>query len=91
MRGKLAKFGDDIITIAGVMTLIQISVNNFGIALKLCKLSYFIAMIICTNFVSFYRVDRELQKYRHLQMSFTYDAIDVSLRRSINDMVLKIL
>ena len=39
-------------------------------------------------FMSFYKVDRDLQKYRHLQMSFTYDVIDVSLRRTINDKVL---
>ena len=44
-----------------------------------------------SNFTSFHKVDRDLQKYRHLQMSFTYDVIDVSLRRTINDMVSKIL
>ena len=38
--------------------------------------------------MSFHKVDRDLQKYRHLQMSFTYDVIDVSLRRTINDKVL---
>ena len=42
-------------------------------------------------FASFYRVDRDLQKYRHLEMSLTYEVIDVSLRRTINDMVSKIL
>ena len=29
-------------------------------------------------FTSFHIVDRDLQKYRHLQMSFTYDVIDIS-------------
>ena len=29
-------------------------------------------------FASFHRADRDLQKDRHLQMPFTYDAIDVS-------------
>ena len=32
-------------------------------------------------------VDLDLQKYSHLQMSFTYDAIDVILRRTTNDSV----
>ena len=59
--------------------------KNVGIALKLC------VAIICTNFASFHKVDRDLQKYRHLQMSLTYDVINVSLRRTINDMVWKIL
>ena len=31
-----------------------------------------------------------LQKYRHLQMSLTYDVIDASLRRTIKDMVSKL-
>ena len=44
-----------------------------------------------SNFTSFHKVDRDLQKYRHLQMALTYDVIDVSLRRTINDMVSKIL
>ena len=39
------------------------------------------------TFASFHRVDRDLQKYRHLHTSFTYDVIDVSLRRTINYMV----
>ena len=43
------------------------------------------------HFASFLKVDRDLQKYRHLQMSFTYDLINVSLRRTINELVLKIL
>ena len=42
-------------------------------------------------FASFYKVDRDLQKYRHLRMLFTYDVIDVSLRRFIYDMVVKTL
>ena len=37
------------------------------------------------------KVDRDLQKYRHLQMSFTYDVIDVFPRRTIYGMVSKIL
>ena len=39
--------------------------------------------------MSFYKVDCNLQKYRHLQISFTYDIIDVFLPRTINDMVSK--
>ena len=31
-------------------------------------------------FASFYRVARDLQKYRHLHISFTYDGINVSLQ-----------
>ena len=101
-RSKYAKFRDDIINIDGVMTSLiirhdvkiwwrHISVKNVGIALKLCRLFDLVVAIICTNFASFHKVDRDLQKYRHLQMSLTYDVIDVSLRRTINDMVSKIL
>ena len=42
-------------------------------------------------FASFYKVDRDLQKYRHLKMSFAYDVINVFLLPTINDMVMKIL
>ena len=31
-----------------------------------------------SNFTSFHKVDRDLQKYRHLQMALTYDVIGVS-------------
>ena len=41
--------------------------------------------------MSFHKVDGDLQKYRHLQMSFTYDVTDVSPRRTIYDLVSKIL
>ena len=47
-------------------------------------------MVPVPIFVTFNKVDRDLQKYRHLQMPFTYDVIDVSLRRTMSDMVLKI-
>ena len=33
----------------------------------------------------------DLQKHSHLQMAFTYDVINVFLRRTINEMVSKIL
>ena len=41
-------------------------------------------------FASFHKVDLDLQKYRPLQMLLTYDLIDISLQRTINDMVSKI-
>ena len=41
-------------------------------------------------FGSFHKGDRDLQKYRNLHMSFTYDVIDVPLWRTIDNMVLKI-
>ena len=98
-RSKLAKFQDDIISIDGVMTSQNvrhdvkiwwrhISVKNVGIALKLCRLFERSCVPI---FVSFHKVDCDLQKSSHLQRSFTYGVIDVSLRRTINVMVLKIL
>ena len=100
-KSKLTEFRDDIIFINEVMTsqIIQhdvkiwwrrISVKNvivIGIALKPCRL-FDPAVAI---FAVFHKVDRDLQKYRHLQMSFTHGVIGVSLRRNITDMVLKIL
>ena len=62
----------------------HISVKNVRIALKLCKL-FNLAVAI---FVSVHKVDRDLQKYCHLQMAFIYDVIDISLGRTIKDMVL---
>ena len=101
-RRKFAKFRDDIINIDGVMTsqIIRrdvkilwrhICVKNVGIALKLCRLFDPVIAIICTNFASFHKVDRDLQKYRHLQISITYDVLDVFLRRTIKDIVVKTL
>ena len=62
-RSKLAKFRDDI-SIEEVMTSHifwydikiwwrHISVKNFGIALKLCRLFDLVVAIICTNFCEF--------------------------------------
>ena len=101
-KSKLAKFQDDIISTDGVMTSQNvrhdvkiwwrhISVKNVGIALKLCRLFDPVVAIICTNFTSFYIVDCDLQKYHHLQMPFTYDVIDITPQRTVNNMVLNIL
>ena len=71
----------------------HISVKNVGIALNVCRLFNFVIEIICIDSINVicHKIDHDLQKYRHLQMSFTYDVTDVSLRRNINELVLKIL
>ena len=65
------------------------SVKNADIALKLHRL-FDLQQSSVPIFASFHKVVRNLQKYRHLQMFFTYDVIDVTLRLTINDMVSKI-
>ena len=100
-RSKLTRFQDAIISKDGVMPsqIIRhdvriwwrhIYVKNVDIALKLRRLFNLVIAIICTNFVIFHKKDRDLQKYCDLQVSFTYDVTDVSLRRTINNMVLQI-
>ena len=79
-KSKLAKFGSNIIIIYGVMAskkfrhdvkirhdVKSISVKNVKITLKL---SYFVLVIMYTDFSSFLGVDGNLQKYCHLQISY---------------------
>ena len=67
------------------------SVKNADIALKLHRL-FDLQQSSVPIFASFHKVDRNLQKYRHLQIFFfTYDVVNVSVRRTIKNMVSKIL
>ena len=90
-------FQDDIISIGWAITsqIFQhyvkiwwrhISAKYVGIAVNLCWV-FDLRAIICTDYWGFTKVNRDLKKYHHLQMSFTYEVIDVSLRRTTNDMV----
>ena len=105
-KSKLTKFQDDFISIDGVMTSQfnptwrqndvknwwrHIYVKNVGIVLKLCRFSTLLQQTSEPIIVNFHEVDHDLQKNRHLQMSFTYDIIYVSLRRTINDRILEII
>ena len=71
---------DDVISPSKISALLWNFVDFFNLVIP-----------IILTIASFHKLDCDLQEYRHLQMSFTYDVIDVSLRRTINDMVLKIL
>ena len=66
------------------------SVKNADIALKLHRL-FDLQQSSVPIFASFHKVDRNLQQYRHLQMFFTYDVVNVSVRRTIKNMVSNIL
>ena len=69
-------------------------ISPLKVSKLLWNLTFFITLLqqsLIPIFASFHIVDRDLQKYRHLQMSFTYDVIDVFLRRTIYGMVSKIL
>ena len=74
-RSKFAKFLDNTISFDGVMTSQivwndvkiwwhHISVKNVDITLKLCRLFEPVVAIICINFASIHKVERDLRHWR---------------------------
>ena len=96
-RGKLAKFEDHHIYWRSYeFTNYATWFQNFMASCQRQKYRNFLYYVDFLTFLyrwsvlifaSFRNVDRDLQKYRHLQMSLTYDVIYVSLRRTMNGMV----
>ena len=79
-KNKLAKFGDDAISTDEVMTSqnIQHDVKTFPPKMSVLIWNFLDLITLLWRksapiLARFHGVDHDLQKYRHLQMLFTYD------------------